>query len=181
MNSDWPDFPGCEFEILGVDGSSVKFVSARVLDKRVLFTGVVVFNVTVTISTWEFSFNNGTFSIADYNGLRGFRDQIDAICKGKGDSASIGDYAATVRVRQHRFGVRERLLVEGEWASHHDVRAKSIPLRDAMANYVVVENQPAIAGRFAFVTACVDPPHLETAVKQMDEILAALEDAGFRP
>jgi hypothetical protein len=180
MNPDWPDFPGYEFEILGVDGSSIKFESRSVLAKRVLLSGVIAFDVKVIIGAGGCPYS-AAFDIADYSSLRGFRKRIDAICKGGTEAASMDDGRVTIRVRRHRYGARQRLLVEGEWASFYYLSHPEIRDQHSLADHITVEAEPAISGRFAFVTACVDPPYLEAAVKQMDEILAALEDAGYRP
>jgi hypothetical protein len=180
MNEDWPAFPGCTFEILGVDGSSIKFVSRSVLAKRVLLSGAIAFDVTVTIDVGGRPYF-AVFDVADYNSLRGFRNEIDAICKGGTKAASMHDGRVTIRVRRHRYGVRERLLVEGEWSSYFPLSHPEIRDQDSLADYLTVEAEPAISGRFAFVTACVDPPYLETSVSQMDEILCALEAEGFKP
>jgi hypothetical protein len=180
MNDDWPEFPGCTFEIWGVDGSLLKFTSRSVLAKRVVSTGIIAFDVEITIDGGTHPLV-ATFTIADYSGLRTFREQVDAICKGGDKSASMSDGSTTIWVRRHHFGVRERLLVEGEWHLNHAIATKPPLDRTAIANYVTLESHPAISGRFTFVTACVDPPYLETAVSQMDAILCALEAEGFKP
>jgi hypothetical protein len=101
MNPDWLDIPRLEFEIRGVDGSSIRCASETVLAKRVVLTGVVGFDATLSLHAPHSTFQH-SFQFADYNGLRPFRDGLAGIRKGTGETASLGGAGFSLTVCLHK-------------------------------------------------------------------------------
>lgn len=177
---DWLDTPRLEFEIRGIDGSSIHFASESVLAKRVVLTGVVAFDATLVVQTPNSTFRH-SFRFADYSGLRPFRNSLAAIRKGSGNSASTAGDGFSLTVGSHQLGIREGLLVEGYCSSIADLAQSPWPVREPIGDLVLLDYESFGCIRFAFLSAIVDPPYLDDAIAGMDSIIQFLESEGFQP
>ena len=179
-NPDWFDIPRLEFEIRGIDGSSIHFASDTVLAKRVVLTGVVSFDATLSLRTPYSTFQH-SFQFADYNGLRPFRDGLSAIRNETGDTASMAGDGFSLTVGLQESGVREGLLVQGYCSSIHDLEYSPWPSRKPIGDFVLLDSESVGCLRFAFLSAIVGPPYVSNAIAGIDVIIQFLEDQGFQP
>lgn len=179
-NPDWLDIPRLEFEIRGIDGSSICFASETVLAKRVVLTGVVSFDAILTLRTPCSTFQH-SFQFADYSGLRPFRDGLSAIRNGTGHTASMTGTGFSLTVGLQESGAREGLLVEGYCSSINDLQYSPWPSRKPIGDLVLLDSESVGCIRFAFLSALVDPPYVEDAIAGLDAIIQFLECEGFQP
>lgn len=177
-NPDWIEFNGFEFALLGSEGSSIHFVAERVLASRVLLTGVVSFNVRLVLKTPD-SVSQHSFSFTAYNGLRPFRDGLSDIRSGAVRSVTMAEGGFSMTVGFHLVGLREGLVVQGRYSSVTDSSEPTWPSR--VRDVVLLDSSSAACVYFAFPTSLVDPPHIDNAIRQLDEILDALENRGYQP
>ena len=179
-NPDWLDIPRLEFEIRGIDGSSIHFASKAVLSKRVVLTGVVSFEATLRLLT-PYSTVQHSFQFADYNGLRPFRNALSAIRDGTGNTASMAGKGFSLTIGLHESGVREGLLVEGYCSSLHDLDYSPWPASKPIGDLVLLDSRSVACIRFAFLSALVDPPYVDNAIAGIDAIIQFLQAEGFQP
>lgn len=179
-NPDWLDIPRFEFEIRGIDGSSIHFASETVLARRVVFTGVVSFDATLTLRTPYSTFQH-PFQLADYSGLRPFRDGLSAIRNGTGDTASMAGAGFSLAIGSHQTDAREGLLVEGYCSSIHDPKYSPWPARKPIGDLVLFDRESIACIRFAFLSSLVDPPYVDNAIAGIEAIIQYLEGEGFQP
>jgi hypothetical protein len=99
---DWVDMQGFNFEIPGKCGSSLHFRSDSVLAKRVVFTGVISFNVHLSICTPGSTIRHDC-QFADYNGIRPFQDSLRKIRRGDDLKAGLGGAGFSMDMGKFKF------------------------------------------------------------------------------
>lgn len=181
-NPDWLDIPRFVVEICGIDGSSIHFTSKTVLAEHIVSTGVVSFDATLTLRTPNSTFQH-SFQVADYRGLRPFRDGLSSIRERIDGTASIGGVGSLLTIGLHKTGVREGLLVEGHYSSIRDAKYSHSPwpVRKPIGDLVLLEGESVGCIRFAFLSSLVDPPFVDNAIAGVDAIIQYLESVGFQP
>jgi hypothetical protein len=174
---DWIEIPNFTFAIRGMGGSSVTFVAESVLAKRIVPIGVVYYTVTVLVETPDSTCRH-SLRFADYSGLRRLRDGLSAIRSGAEESVSLATDAFAMTLGFHSVGVRKGLLVQGQCSTSGDTDGAE---RQSCADIAVLDARPMVHTRFAFPSSLVDPPCVDTAISEMNELLRFLEEEGFHP
>jgi hypothetical protein len=174
---DWIEIPNFTFAIRGVGGSSVTFVAESVLAKRIVPVGIVYYTVTVLVETPDATCRHSV-RFADYSGLWRLRDGLLAIRSGEGESVSLTTNVFAMTLGIHSVGVRKGLLVQGHCSTGDDVEGAE---SHSLADIAVLDARPVVHTRFAFLSSLVDPPYVDAAITEMNEILRFLEEEGFHP
>ncbi|MEK6235028.1 MAG: hypothetical protein N2C14_09970 [Planctomycetales bacterium] len=174
---DWIEIPEFEVEFSG-SGSSVHFASREVLGKHVLSSGVVSFTVTLSIHTNQSPIQY-SFDWANYSGLRSLRDGIFELRNGTNSPVSRKSSSFSFTLSQHKFGVRQELLLEGAYSTIRGLRFSPWPIRKPIGDLVLQDYDPMACIRFAFLIP--DPTYLDTPIAQINELMQFLEDEGFTP
>lgn len=175
-NHDWTEFEGREFQIRGHGGSSVRFVSEAVLAHEIVETGVVAFRVEVDVSTPNSKMQE-SLSWSDYSGLRPLRESLSCLRNGTSKSTRVSGAGFSMDIRLHEAGVSEILLVQGSYSSAEDARESG--WHAGIVDRVALDRQAAMFVQFAFPSSLIDPPFVDNAFTQLDEIIADLKANGY--
>jgi len=122
------EIPELKFQFRGNDGSSICFTALTVNTANSYLAGAIQFAAELELLTPRSKFQH-SFAFTDLRYFRQFRDELSAVRKGEGNSASWGGDGFSLSVGLYQFGLREGLLVEGCCSSIRDERYFPWPLK----------------------------------------------------
>jgi hypothetical protein len=174
-DSGWPEIPPFEINFQGVDGSSIRLTATSILRGH----GAVSFDAQLALSSAHNTFRH-EFVFADFDCVRPFRDELAAVRKGTGQTATMTGAGFLMTIEAHEYGPRDGLMVHGYYSSIQNIKHTPWPSRTHIGDHVLDGREDAACIRFAFRSSLVDPPFLDEALKQTNELVQFLRDNGHK-
>lgn len=176
--SNWTELPGLEIEIGGNDGASLKLTATGVLTLDAGRVSAIHFEVSLTVPTSHATFSHQGH-LSDYGKLAPFRAGLAAVRSGQETLTSLtgGGFSVAIEVVSH--GVRDGLQVSGYCSSIMADRYAPWPDADVLPKIILTHSETAACFNFAFQSELVDPPFIDNAISQIDELTQYLEASGL--